>query len=103
MEIEALFMTIIIIIIIIMTYGLPFFFIKGKNRYFLILGIGCVLFFIISGIYTLIMSLFDLDNGRTSLFEYIAIAFFVLYPFILSLLLLVGLVFLIKIIVKYNK
>lgn len=95
---------IILLVIGIIIYGIPLVLIKGKWKVLLSLGVGCGLFYLLSGIYILFMNFFNLDNGNYPFFEDVALAFFIGLPFmIIANLVLAIIYYLLSIFVLKNK
>lgn len=74
---------VILIGIVIVLYGIPFYLVKSKKRVYLTLIIGTMLFYLFSGVFVFLMDLYSWDNGEYPFFEEVALALFVSLPFIL--------------------
>jgi branched-subunit amino acid transport protein AzlD len=93
---EIIYVYIILAVIVLLTYGLPFLIIKKRKSFFIKLGLGTILFYLLIIIVVLLINLLSLDNGKYPIFEYIALAFYASLPFILIINLLLIFMFLIK-------
>ena len=74
---------IVLIGIIIILYGTPFYIIKGKNKVYYTLVVGTVLFYLFSGVFVYFTNLYGWDNGKCFFCDLIALALFVSLPFVL--------------------
>lgn len=91
MELYEVYLALIGIIIIL--YGIPFLFIKGKNRVYFTLIIGTILFYLFSGIFVYLMNAFNWDNGQYHFNDVLVLALFVSLPFVLVVNIIVALVY----------
>jgi len=67
--------------------------IKNKRRVFYSLGIGCILFYLSSGLFVIFMKLFHLNTGKHRFLSAIVIALLVSLPFVLIINLVLGLIY----------
>lgn len=91
MELAKVYILLIIFLVII--YGVPFIFFRGKGRIYLTLGIGCIMYYLIGAIFTFTMTEFQLDNGNYPFVDNMALVFYISLPFILISNLIIGLLF----------
>ena len=74
---------IVLIGIIIILYGTPFYIIKGKNKVYYTLVFGTVLFYLFSGVFVYFMKLYGWDNGEYLFSDLIVVALYISLPFVL--------------------
>lgn len=88
MEIYEIYIVLIGIVIIL--YGIPFYFVKGKKKVYYSLFIGTVLFYLFSGVFVYFMDFYGWDNGEYPFSDLIVLALFVSLPFVLIVNLLIA-------------
>ena len=88
---------IVLMILLMKFYGIPFYFLKIKNRVYYTLSIGTVAFYLFSAIFVYSMDLYGLNDGSHYFIDLIVLALFITLPFILIVNIGVALIyFLIK-------
>jgi hypothetical protein len=95
----------IIGVILFFTYILPSFFVKGKNKFFYILAIGCVIFYTGFPLIIGVISFFNFNTGEFVLANLLSISYIMLSPFVIIINIGLALSMFIykKIIIKLNR
>lgn len=90
---ELYYIYIVLIGIIIILYGTPFYIIKGKNKVFYTLAVGTVLFYLFSGVFVYFTKLYGWDNGEYLFSDVIALALYVSLPFVLIVNIIIAILY----------